>query len=205
MPMQLFSKTISSIPLLCRLLAAGQVIAAPTETAYALLVDATNTKAVKKVFAIKGRNKDKVSALLVVNLAMAKEYARFSSLALKLARCYWPGPLTLVLPAKKRLSSLIIKNKYVGMRVPKHKWLLKLLTKFNKPLTATSANLTGGPNLYSCKEVKKQLTKKGLKFLVDSGRLPKKKVSTIVKVINNKLILLRPGAISLSKKLIEKN
>ncbi len=195
--MKVLLPTKKNIPSIVNFLNQGAVAAAPTETAYGLLADATNNQAVKKVFVLKGRRTQKTSALLVANIKMAKKYASFSASALKLAQRYWPGPLTLVLPAKSGLSPLVVKNKYVGLRAPGHNWLLKLLAELNKPLTATSANLAGKKNLYSADLVKKSLARRGLEVLVNGGSLPRRPVSTIVKVVNNRLILLRVGAIKI--------
>lgn len=174
-----------------------QIVAAPTETAYGLLADATSPAAVKKVEKIKGRRAGKAIALLVSDMKMAKKYGRFSPLALKLANQHWPGPLTLVVSAKGKLASGVRRAGYVGMRVPKHKWLRLLIKKFNYPLTATSANISGQKNLYSSQEIVKKLQPRGLKFLVDGGRLPKRSASTVVKITGQGVTVLRAGAIKL--------
>lgn len=197
--MKIFRPIIKDLSGIAEIIKIGEVMAAPTETAYGLLADATNNSAVNKIFKIKLRSKDKVSALLVADLAMARRYGYFSKTALNLARRLWPGPITLVIRAKKsNLSPQVIKDGYVGMRVPKNVWLRRLLLVIDKPLTATSANIGGGTLCYSAKEVKKQL-KGRLKFLVNGGKLPQRKVSTIVKVVNSRLVVLREGVISLNE------
>jgi len=179
----------------------GEVLAAPTETAYGLLALATSARAVKKVFKIKGRAPNQASAILVADLKMAQKYGKFSPVALRLAKKYWPGPLTLVVPVRSmgRLARATIKDGYIGMRVPRQKFLLKLLKKINQPLTATSANISGQKNLYSAQQVIKQLQKRGLKFLVDGGNLPPRPTSTVVQIKGNQIKVLRTGAIKIMK------
>ncbi|MFH1866960.1 MAG: L-threonylcarbamoyladenylate synthase [Patescibacteria group bacterium] len=193
--MQRFSTYRKNFPLLIAHLRRAEVIAAPTETAYGLLADATCNRAVKKIFKLKRRTSQKSLALVVTDLTMAKKYGRFSKLALKLAKKYWPGPLTMIVPARGKLATGISKNGWVGMRISSYRWLRLLIKTFGKPLTATSANLAGKQNLYSAKKVVRQLARPGLKFIVDSGNLPRRPTSTVVKVDRQKIILLRAGPI----------
>ena len=87
----------------------GKVIVYPTETCYALGCDATSEKACKRIFEIKKRSKEKKLPIIVANLKMAKEYACFDKDALKLAKAFWPGPLTLLLKKKENFLVLLEK------------------------------------------------------------------------------------------------
>ena len=179
----------------------GAVVVAPTETAYGLLVDATNNQAVKKIFKIKGRQANKTVALVVADLKMAQQYGKFSKDAVNLAKKYWPGPLTVVIPVKKyglrKLSPQILLKKMVGMRIPKHYWLRQVIKKVNKPLTATSANLAGKKNIYSFKLAKAQLKNRQVDYFVNGQNLPERPVSTIVKVVGSNVTVLRLGGIKI--------
>ncbi len=198
-----FTKSASSISSLVRLLRAGQVVAAPTETAYGLLADATNTRAVREVLRLKGRkgrNKRKPIALVAADLSMVRRYFRMTSGELQLARAFWPGPLTLLLqPRRKFPPSVIGKVGRVGVRVPRSTWLRSLLKRYGKPLTATSANRASGPTPYSAVSVIRQLARPGLCYLVDGGRLPRRPTSTVVTFRQGKLHVVREGAIPSSK------
>ena len=169
----------------------GKVIVYPTETCYALGCDATNEKACKRIFEIKKRSKKKKLPIIVANLKMAKEYAYFNKDALKLAKAFWPGPLTLLLKKKRKLSRFVGK----GIRVSSNSIARELSKKLGKPIVATSANISGRENCYSIKEVLKQGIKADL--YLDAGKLKKVKPSTIFDV--EKRVIVRKGPISLKE------
>ncbi len=120
----------------------GEVVAIPTETVYGLAADASNDNALRQIYAIKQRPADNP---LIVHIADANQVndwaAEFSPLAQKLAQAFWPGPLTLVLPAKPRVSSILRGNHpTVALRVPNHALTLQLLKQSGLALAAPSAN-----------------------------------------------------------------
>lgn len=188
------------------LLREGEVLAVPTETAYGLLADARNSKAINKIFKFKERHSTKTLPLIVASLVQAKKYAIFSNLALKLAKEFWPGPLTMVLPCRVKFPKGIIeKDNTIALRVPDSKWLCSLLKEMDVPLTSTSANASGAPTLYSSDEVIKQLGPRGLKYIVIKNIQPKP-TSTIVATQGDRIRILRDGAISRAKiKMVMKN
>ena len=193
--MQVLSYKPTNIAAIAEAIKKGQVVACPTETAYGLLADSTNAQAVSRVFAIKGRGVSKVSALVVASQSMAEKYGVFSKREKKIAKKYWPGPLTIIVKARGRLVKGVVKNKTVGMRVPGNVWLRKLIQKVGRPLTATSANIAGGKNSYSATQVKRDLDKRQLQYLVDGGRLKKNLPSTIIAIKKNMIHVLRQGTI----------
>lgn len=199
--MQVIKPTPAGAVEVLKWLRRGEVVASPTETAYGLLADARSKSAVKKIFKIKGRTVKQATALVVADYKMANKYGFFSPLARKLARKYWPGPITLVVPAKGRLAVGVVQNRFVGMRVPKHRWLRQLVKKFNHPLTATSANISGQANIYNSRQVLHLLKRRGLKVLVDGGNLPRRKTSTVVRIKGQQLEVLRTGAIKIKPKI----
>jgi len=171
-----------------------KVIVYPTETCYALGCDATNDEACRRIFKIKKRSEKKKLPIIVADLKMAKNYAKFDEGSLKLAKAFWPGPLTLVLENKKKVSSLVTDEK-IALRVSSNKVARMLSRKLGKPIVATSANISGKPNCYSIKEVLRQGVKADL--YLDAGRLKKIKPSTIFDV--ERRIILREGPISIER------
>ncbi len=124
------------------LLKRGIVVAIPTETVYGLAADASNDKALRQIYAIKQRPADNP---LIVHIADASQVldfaAAFSPLAQKLASAFWPGPFTLVLPAKESVSAIVRANQpTVALRVPSHPLTLQLLRESGLALAAPSAN-----------------------------------------------------------------
>jgi len=190
-------KSVKIIPHLCRLLRVGEVVAAPTETAYGLLVDATNARAVRQVVKIKGREQGKPIALVASSLRMVKRYFRMTSSELRLANKFWPGPLTLLLKPRRKFPEVIQgSHGLVGVRVPGSVWLRRLVLTANVPLTATSANRAGGVTIYTPTAVRRALGARGLKFIVDGGRLKVRPTSTVARINKDVLEILRPGAVS---------
>lgn len=183
-----------------RILKAGGIIAFPTSTTYGLAVDATNFKAVKKLYRLKGRTYKKPMHVLVSNTSAAKKIAKFGRLAENLANHYWPGPLTIVLPLKARGASwkmLSAGTGTIGIRAAEHNVISALFKLCKFPITATSANLSGKSNNYSIGQVKRQFVKSKLKpdFYLDGGTLTKRPASTMVQIENRHVTLLREGPI----------
>ncbi len=196
--MILFSKSKTDLDSLVKLLKAGQVVAGPTETAYGLLADAFNRRAVAKIFSIKKRPPQKPCPVAVANLNMARQLSSFNQLAYKLAANFWPGALTLVLPIKKGFwpQILLANTSQIGLRVPGSVWLRQLVKKLGRPITVTSANLSDRPALYDYQSVISELSGQGLKYVVKARCLRKRPVSTVVEVGDGNYRIVRPGAVS---------
>jgi L-threonylcarbamoyladenylate synthase len=178
-------------------LAAGEAIVYPTETFYALGVDALSSQALERLFAIKGREPGKPVALIAADTAMAFALAREVPAAARvLAEAFWPGPLTLVLPARDGIpAALIGDDGGVGVRVSSHPLARALATAFRGPLTATSANLAGEPPAVEPAAARRALGDK-VKVLVEDGRLAGGAPSTVVAVDRSGIRVLRQGAVS---------
>lgn len=196
-----FTKKNSDIANLVGVLKLGEVVAAPTETAYGLLTVALDKKAVNKIYKIKGRESGKPCPVIISDLKTAQKYFYFSKVELILAKKFWPGPLTLILKPRQGIWPKQVANKQgeVGVRVPGSLWLRKILMEVKLPLTATSANLAGEPTLFSCQEVINALAKRNLKFIVLANKLKARVTSTVIKLVNNKPIIYRSGAVSSNK------
>lgn len=184
-------------------LRAGKVVAYPTDTCYGLAADTSNLSAIKKLYQVKGRSFKKPISIITPSIFYVKKIVVWNKIADKLAKKFWPGPLTLVLKCRiqnAEFRMLTAKTGELGIRMPKNKIALDLARYFKKPITTTSANVSGGLECYSAKEVLKQF--KGKINLPDvvialEKRLPKKKHSTLIKINQDQSIqILRHGPIS---------
>jgi L-threonylcarbamoyladenylate synthase len=179
----------------------GGVIVYPTDTAYGLGTNCINARALKKVYQIKGRNFNKPLTLIAADLNQVKKIAKVTPTELKLIKKYWPGPLTILFKLRTKNKGLrtISKNGLIGIRIPKNKTARQLAEKLGRPLTATSANLSGQRECYSVAQVVRQLARQKIKpdLILNGGKLPQAKVSTIVRMINNKPQIFREGGIKI--------
>lgn len=179
------------------LIRSGQVIAVPTDTFYGLAADPFNLYAVEEIFQIKGRPAHKPLLLLVGSVEMAEELSsadlpeRFYSLA----RRFWPGPLTMVIPACRRVPLKITGNTgKVAVRLPAANIPVSLVQALKIPLTGTSANLAGMKGCASAEEVHRSLGER-LPLILDGGETKMPIPSTIVEVTHQGWRLIREGAI----------
>jgi len=164
----------------------GDVCVLPTETVYGIACRADNAAAVERIYAIKGRGFDKPLAVCVSDLEMAQTLAKFDTLASQLAAEFWPGALTLVLPAKnKTLDARCYQGETVALRCPDIEWSKKL----NAPLALTSANKSGQPAATTAE------TGLDVDAVLDDGPSREKVPSTILLVQNGKIKCLREGAL----------
>ena len=133
----------------------GGVVAIPTDALYALVCDPLNLHAVGGVFAAKGRHSERALTFLVSDVVMAEELAKeISTRFYLLARHFWPGPLTIIVPASSKVPLKVTGNTgRLAMRQAKSKLATALLERLSQPLIATSANLSGQPTLTSGIEV----------------------------------------------------
>lgn len=129
----------------------GKVVAIPTEARYALVADPFNLKAVARVFAAKGREQARSLPLLVADVMMAEELTSEVSARFRvLTRHYWPGPLTLIVPASAKVPLRVTANTgRLAMRQSKSKLAAALIERTGQPLIATSANISGQPTCAS--------------------------------------------------------
>jgi L-threonylcarbamoyladenylate synthase len=181
------------------ILKSGGVIAFPTETFYGLGTDARDEAAIDKIFGIKGRD-FKNPILVVIGDARQLDtfVAEIPAAAQTLIGRFWPGPLTLVFQAAPSVSPrLTAGTGKIGIRLTSHPIAMEISRRLGGPLTATSANRSGAPECSSAAEVTSQLEGK-LDAVVDGGRTPGGKGSTIVDVTSHPPRLLREGMIPFS-------
>ena len=176
-------------------LRSGGVIAFPTDTAYGLGADPFSETAVRTIFDIKGRPETKPVLLLVNSIAMAQSIADLSDKAIALAERFWPGPLTMVVPAHNTVPAIVTAGTgTIGLRWPNAAFATRLLDDFQRPITATSANRTGCPAAVTVAEVREQL-EGSIELIVDGGTLPTRGGSTMVDLTETPARLLREGPI----------
>ncbi len=181
------------------ILSSGGVIAFPTETFYGLGADARNEAAIEKIFGIKGRDfKNPILVIIGDERHLDAFAAEIPAAARKLMDRFWPGPLTLVFRATPSVPpKLTAGSGKIGIRLTSHPVAAELSSRLGGPVTATSANLSGSPECSSAGEVISQLEGK-LDGIVDGGRTPGGKGSTIVDVTSRPPKLLREGMIPFS-------
>lgn len=174
----------------------GGLVAFPTDTLYALGADASNRQAVKRVFAVKGRNPGSPIPLLVADLTMAIQLVgELPEAAMRLAGRYWPGPLTLVVPAPRSIyTALTAGTSRIGLRVPDAPVALALIREFGGPVTGTSANRSGERDPLDANEVLHQLGDR-VDVILDGGPLAAGRPSTVVDVTTSPPVIVRPGPV----------
>jgi L-threonylcarbamoyladenylate synthase len=186
-----------SISEAARLVLLGEPVAVPTETVYGLAADATNARAVARIYEAKGRPSFNPLIVHVADLSAAKEIGIFSQNALALAVEHWPGPLTLVVPLKPNstIASLVTAGlANVALRVPDHPAMQALLRMSLRPLAAPSANASGSISPTRAAHVAKSLDGR-VGLIIDAGPTPKGIESTIIADTGGPIRLLRPGPI----------
>jgi L-threonylcarbamoyladenylate synthase len=178
-------------------LRSGEVVVYPTETFYGMGVDALSVPALDRLFALKGREPGKPVALITADARSAFELAReVPEAARRLADAFWPGPLTLVMPARDNLPGpLIGPDCRVGVRVSSHPIARALAAGLGRPITATSANLAGGQPATTLGEARDVFGAK-VKVYLEGGKLTAAVPSTVVACDRNGWRILRAGAIS---------
>ncbi len=174
----------------------GRVVAYPTETFYGLGVDITNEKAIKKLYELKRRDYGLPIAILVADKAMLEDYVgRISESVTNLIKAFWPGPLTILFPAGPKISkSLTTNTGKIGVRISSHPVATALVREFGKPITTTSANLSGYPPSLDMKHVQKYF-KDRIDCMINGGECEPSRGSTVVDIADDTMAIIRDGAI----------
>lgn len=181
----------------CEQIQAGHVLGMPTDTFYGLAADPFNLRAVERVYEIKSRLKHKPLSLLIENVDQAEEFAKpLPDDFHLLARRFWPGPLTMIVPAASHLPLKVTANTgNVALRVPAAEIPLAVVRAAKIPITATSANLSGAAECITAEQVRDQLLDR-ISLIVDGGKSPRNLASSIVHFKSDgSWVILREGAI----------
>lgn len=174
----------------------GGIIAYPTDTFYGLGADPHNADAVRRLFRIKGRASERPILLLIPDRAMVGEWAAsVGPAAQNLVERYWPGPLTIVFPARQEvLPELTAGTGKIGLRVPANETTLALLRMVGTAVTGTSANRSGGPDPRTADDVIETLGDE-IDLVVDGGPAVGLLPSTVIDASGPEPVVLRDGAI----------
>ncbi|MFH1047856.1 MAG: L-threonylcarbamoyladenylate synthase [Patescibacteria group bacterium] len=182
-------------------LRAGGVVVHPSESSYGLAVDPTIHWAVKKIFRLKGRPSGKPLLLAAESVQQAETIVRLNTTLRNYAQKHWPGPLTIVAPAKKKidLTGTSRPTTKIAIRVPAAVWLRALARELGHPVTSTSVNLTGEPPAFTSAGVRSVFADQGIKpdLFLDAGALPHRPPSTIIDQAGTKIRILRQGSVKL--------
>ena len=176
----------------------GGIIAFPTDTVYGLAADPANEQALKRIYQVKNRPDEKALPILIGEIAQLERIA-FEPLenfqAIKMAKKFWPGPLTLIFEKRQDLSPLVTSLPTVGVRIPAYPPVIQLLQD-SGPLAVTSANISAGRNSLSAEDVMAQL-EGSIDLLLDGGKTPGTIPSTVVDCSRaERFVILREGEIT---------
>jgi len=186
----------ADLVLAARALGQGRLVAFPTETVYGLGADATNADAIARLYQAKGRPAFNPLISHVADLAAAEKIGRFDAPALALAKAFWPGPLTLVLPKTRDCAVAELATAgldTIAIRIPSHGIARTILAAFGKPVVAPSANISGHVSPTTAQHVESDLAGR-IDLIVDGGPVDVGVESTIVGCFGEPM-LLRPGGL----------
>ena len=176
-------------------LRSGRVVAFPTDTLYGLAVDPRRADAVERLFALKGRRPDAAVPLIAADLAQAMDAGEFGAREQRLAETFWPGPLSIVVPARRAIAAAALGGgTTVAIRVPAHARARELAAAFGFAITATSANASGEPPAETADAAASAVP--NVDLVLDGGRVPGGPPSTIVRLDGETPALVRAGAIA---------
>jgi L-threonylcarbamoyladenylate synthase len=177
----------------------GNLVIFPTETVYGIGANALDKNAVKKIFKAKGRAQDNPLIVHVANIDMVKTIVEnIGTLEQKLIEKFWPGPLTIIMKRKdnKIIPNIVTANlDTVGIRMPSNLIAKELIEKAGVPIAAPSANVSGKPSGTNIEDIKEEFEGK-VSYIVDGGSTDIGLESTVIKVENDKIDILRPGKIT---------
>ncbi len=181
-----------------KMLRTGGLVAFPTDTVYGVGAMAFDEKAVRSIYRSKGRSGEKAIPVLLTDVSDLHKVAMdIPEIAQRLADCFWPGPLTIVLLKQPGLPDAVSATATVGVRVPDHA-LARSLLKASGPLAVSSANLSGQPAPCTAEQVFQQLGGR-IALILDGGKTPGGTASTVLDCTQPELVVLRAGPLALEQ------
>jgi len=196
--MRILKATRNNVLAASRIVRKGGLVVYPTETVYGLGCDPFNIEAVKRIFEVKGERR-KPLPILASSINHVEKIASMSQEGKKIAKKFWPGPLTLVFLKQLVLPNIVTCNlNSVGVRIPKHDVALQLISSSNGLLIGTSANKTGEKPPRTVQEATQPL-KEEVDVVLDGGPTTLGKPSTVADLTTKKPRILREGPISLKE------
>lgn len=194
--MKLLKEREVKIEEVIEILERGGVIVYPTETLYGIGVKYDNREGLRKIYELKRRPKDRTIPLIVKREHLPLVSSEVPPLAQKLIEKYWPGPLTILLPALKGLPEEIVRDQKVAVRMPGASFALRLIIESPFPITATSANISDLPASSDFDRVLYYFKDSDIDLMIDGGKLGGVP-STIVDATSEPIRVLRQGALKL--------
>ena len=175
----------------------GEVISFPTDTLYGVGTDLNSEESVKKLYSIKQRPEELPLILLGASKEMLMPYVLdWSPIAEVLSEEFWPGGLTMVVKKSFKVPNFVVSNlDTVGIRVPNHPVILKILEEYGKPLATSSANISGSASTLTGRHVAEELFETELALLLDAGMTPFAEQSTLIDLTGDEPVILREGLI----------
>jgi L-threonylcarbamoyladenylate synthase len=185
-----------NIDKICEVINNKGLVITPTDTVYGIMADAMDEDAIRKVYDVKKRGYNKPLIVLMDSFEMLSHYTEeLSEMERKLMDKFWPGLVTFVLKKNSKISDLITAGSdTVGVRIPDNKDLLEIIRRLKRPVVSTSANITETPVITSIEMLEAEIIEK-IDYIEDGGYLDNQS-STIVKIDDNKLVILREGKIT---------
>jgi len=197
------NNTTKILKITLKVLRSGGLVIFPSDTVYGVLVDVTSEKAVRKLIEFKNRPAGKAISVFVSDFKMMKNLVKINEKQLKTLKEILPGPFTAILKSKHKVCPLLESEKgTLGIRIPMYRYIEVLVKKFNKPITATSANITSRSPHYSIESLLNDLPnskKKLIDLIVDAGELPRNKPSTVIDLTEPEVKILRRGDVNFLK------
>lgn len=197
---QLLKPDEKSLALAGELLRKGELVGMPTETVYGLSANALDGKAIEKIFKAKGRPMDNPLIVHIADISQVKDLvSSFPEKAQALAKAFWPGALTIIMPCSKNVPTQVTAGlSTVAVRFPSHKTALEIIKRAGVPLAAPSANLSGSPSPTTAQHVYNDLNGK-IPLIIDGGECNVGVESTVITVATEVPTLLRPGGITVEQ------
>jgi L-threonylcarbamoyladenylate synthase len=198
---KLNSKTVDAA---IKVLKNGGLVIYPTETLYGIGADATNPAAIKKLSKYKNRPLGKPYSIAVTNQKMAEEFVELNATAKNLYSEFLPGPLTVISKGKHKVAKGIESEEgTLGIRIPNYKLVIDIVKKFERPITATSANASYKKRPYKISDILEKISEKQkelIDLIIDAGEIPLNEPSTVIDTTLDDPVTLRQGEIKLTDK-----
>lgn len=174
----------------------GELVIFPTETVYGVGANCFDEQAVEKIYKAKGRKSDNPLIVHIANFEMLSQVAtNISEIEMKLMKAFCPGPFTIILPKQENIAKAVTMLDTVGVRMPSNEIAIKLIEGAGVPIAAPSANISGKPSGTRVEDIKEELGDK-VACIIDAGMVDIGLESTVVRVIEDKVKILRPGKIT---------
>ncbi|MCA9733631.1 threonylcarbamoyl-AMP synthase [candidate division KSB1 bacterium] len=197
-------KNPNAIPIAVDKLKSGKVIVGPTDTIYGMFADASNEDAVAQLITMKKRQPDHALPLIASDLEQVERYCEISEIERKIAAAFWPGPLTLVLHrrAAAKISRACVENNTIAVRVPASEFNREIARALGRLITATSTNISGEPPADSVASVSSAI-QNAVSCIFDAGPSVESKPTTIIRIVDNQIRVLRQGPVSQEEILVK--